>query len=59
MKLIKGLKNKIILILIIIVVGNFILPKRVSAKSFLEEAGGKLLDPICELIVFIRRYYNR
>lgn len=59
MKIFKGLKFKLIVTLtIVVILVNFVLATPVSAKSFLLTAGGKLLEPICELIVFARRLCN-
>lgn len=55
MEIYKSLKNKLILITIVVVLGNFLFAKPVSAKSYLMQAGGKLLEPVCELLIFARR----
>ena len=59
MGIFKSLKNKIIIITIVVVLFNFIFVQPVSAKSYLAQAGGKLLQPVCELLVFARRLCNR
>ena len=55
----KSLKNKLIILTIVVVLGNFLFAKPVSAKSYLAQAGGKLLEPVCELLIFARRLRNR
>lgn len=55
MGIFKNLRNKIVIITIVVVLGSFLLSKPVSAKSFLAQAGGKLIEPIGELLVFARR----
>ena len=57
MNLFKNVKNKLILITIVVILVNFLFSTPVSAKSFLATAGGKLLVPISELLVFVRRLY--
>lgn len=59
MEIFRKLKNKLIIITIVVVLGNFLFAKPVSAKSFLAQAGGKLLEPVCELLIFARRLRNR
>lgn len=59
MEIFKNLRNKLIIITIVVVLGNFLFAKPVSAKSFLAEAGGRLLEPICELLIFARRLCNK
>ena len=56
MKILKILKKKLVILTIVVVLTNFLMPKPVYAKSFKELKGGKLLDPICDLMVFIRRF---
>ncbi len=55
MEMFKNIKSKIVIITVIVILVNFVFAKPVSAKSFLETAGGKLIQPICELFVFVRR----
>ena len=59
MGIFKSLKNKVIIITIVVVLFNFLFAQPVSAKSFLAQAGGKLLEPVCELLIFARRFCNR
>lgn len=49
------IRDKIIfVILIITILGNFIFSRPVNAStSFMEKAGGTLLEPICDLLVFL------
>ena len=49
----KKLRNKLVLAIIMIILGCFVLAKPVEAKSFLKTVGGKLLEPICDLMVFL------
>lgn len=55
MKVFKFLKVKVVIITIVVVLANFLAPKPVYGKSFIATAGGKLLEPVCELLVFVRR----
>ena len=55
----KNLKNKLIIITIVVVLANFLFARPVSAKSYLAQAGGKLLEPVCELLIFARRLYYK
>ena len=59
MGIFKSLKNKVIIVTIVVVLFNFLFARPVSAKSFLAQAGGKLLEPVCELLIFARRLCNR
>lgn len=53
MEIFNKIKKKLIIILVVLVLVNFVFAKPVSAKSFLASAGGKLIEPICELMVFL------
>lgn len=55
MKVFKFLKVKVVIITIIVVLVNFLAPKPVYGKSFIIQAGGILLEPVSELLVFVRR----
>lgn len=59
MRFFKSLKSKLIITTIVVVLFNFLFTQPVSGKSFLAQAGGKLLEPVCELLVFARRLCNR
>jgi len=54
MNFFKRIKNKVIILTIVVVLTNFVFVKPVEAKSYLVQAGGKLLEPVCELLVFTR-----
>lgn len=49
----KKLKNKLIIITIVVVLVNFLFAQPVSAKSFLSSVGGKLLEPFCDFFIFV------
>lgn len=59
MEIFKSLKNKLIILTIVVVLWNFLFAQPVSAKSYLAQAGGKLLEPVCDLLIFARRLCNR
>lgn len=59
MGIFKNLKSKLIIITIVVVLFNFLFAQPVSAKSYLAQAGGKLLEPVCDLLIFARRLCNR
>lgn len=59
MKAFKNLKKKIIILTIVVILVNFLFAQSVSAKSYLAQAGGKLLDPVCELLIFVRGLCNK
>ena len=53
------LRDKIILVMLVIVIlGNFIFSKPVHAKSLVEEFFGSVTQKICSFVVVIRRYCN-
>ena len=49
----KNIIQKIAIILIALLVINFAMPNFVHAESFLKEAGGVILSPIMDLLVFL------
>ena len=49
----KNIIQKIAIILIVLLVINFVMPNFVHAESFLKEAGGAILSPIMDLLVFL------
>ncbi len=51
--------KKLVIITIVVVLCNFLFSNPVSAESKLSKAGGKLIEPICDLLIFARRLYNR
>ena len=58
MEVFSTFKNKIIILTIVVLLANFIFAKPVSAKSFSNQGGGKLFEPICDLLIFVRRLCN-
>ncbi len=59
MEILRNFKNKLIILTIVVVLFNFLFSNPVRAESKLSKAGGKLIEPICDLLIFARRLYNR
>ena len=53
MKIRKTIKNKLKISIIIVMMAGLLFAKTVSAKTFLEAAGGKLMKPVLNFAMFI------
>ena len=49
MKLNESIKRKLSIAIVVVMMVSFMFAKTVSAKTFLEEAGGKLMKPVLTL----------
>lgn len=53
MKLKESIKRKLSIAIVVVMMVSFMFAKTVSAKSFLQSAGGKLMKPVLNFVVFI------
>lgn len=53
MKLKESIKRKLSIAIVVVMMVSFMFAKTVSAKTFLEEAGGKLMKPVLSFAMFI------
>ena len=53
MKLKGSIKRKLSIAIVVVMMVSFMFAKTVSAKTFLETAGGKLMKPVLSFAMFI------
>lgn len=53
MKLKESIKRKLSIAIVVVMMVSFMFAKTVSAKTFLQAAGGKLMEPVLNFAMFI------